>query len=265
MIYSEKNHTFVVCAYKESPYLSECIDSLLNQTKKGEILISTSTPNSYIQKIAEKYHLPVYVNTGKTSIADDWNYGCSKVKTELFTIAHQDDLYEKEYLETILENLNQSESPLIAFTDYQELRNGQLCRNNTLLKIKRLMLKPLTIRRFWKSKWVRRRVLSFGDAICCPSVTFVKDRLPEKIFTFGYRSDVDWQAWEKISRLKGSFVYVNQPLMCHRIHEESETSRVLGDHARKQEDYEMFCKFWPRPIAKCLVKIYGLAEHSNES
>ena len=53
--------------------------------------------------------------------------------------------------------------------------------------------------------------------------------------------------------------------MYHRIHEESETSKVLGDHARKQEDYEMFCKFWPSPIAKCLVKLYTLAEHSNES
>ena len=133
------------------------------------------------------------------------------------------------------------------------------------MKVKRLMLKPLTIRRFWKSKWIRRRVLSFGDAICCPSVTFVKDRLPEKIFTFGYRSDVDWQAWEKISRMKGSFVYVDKPLMCHRIHEESETSKILGEHARKQEDYEMFCKFWPRPVAKCLIKLYEFAEHSNES
>lgn len=265
MTYSERNHTFVVCAYKESPYLSECIDSLLNQTKKGEIIISTSTQNSYIQEIAEKYHLPIYVNTGKTSIADDWNFGCSKVRTELFTIAHQDDLYEKEYLQKILENVNQSEEPLIAFTDYYELRNGKLCRDNTLLKVKRLMLKPLTIRRFWKSKWIRRLVLSFGDAICCPSVTFVKDRLPEKIFTFGYRSDVDWQAWEKISRMKGSFVYVDKPLMCHRIHEESETSKILGEHARKQEDYEMFCKFWPRPVAKCLIKLYEFAEHSNES
>ena len=65
--------------------------------------------------------------------------------------------------------------------------------------------------------------------------------------------------------MKVSFVYVKQPLMYHRIHEESETSKVLGDHARKQEDYEMFCKFWPSPIAKCLVKLYTLAEHSNES
>ena len=95
MKYSEQNHTFVVCAYKESLYLAVCIESLLQQTKKSRILISTSTPNDFIKEIAGKYQLPVVVNTGKTSIADDWNYGCSKVETELFTIAHQDDIYEK--------------------------------------------------------------------------------------------------------------------------------------------------------------------------
>lgn len=265
MIYTEKNHTFVVCAYKESPYLEDCIQSLLNQTKPSRILISTSTPNAYIQGIADKYRLPVFVNDGKKSIADDWNYGCSKVETELFTIAHQDDIYIKEYLHKILKNLNRAKQPLIAFTDYHELRDTGLCKENTLLKVKRIMLKPLTVHRFWSSKWVRRRVLSIGDAICCPSVTFVKSRLPEKIFIYGYRSDVDWQAWERISRLEGSFVYVSEPLMYHRIHEESETSKILGDHARKQEDYEMFCKFWPKSVAKCLVKLYSFAEQSNES
>lgn len=264
MIYTEKNHTFVVCAYKESPYLEECIQSLLKQTKSGCVIIATSTPNEYIQKIADKYELSVFVNDGKTSIADDWNYGCSKVETELFTIAHQDDIYVEKYLEKILENLNRAKKPLIAFTDYQELRNTGLCRENRLLKVKRIMLKPLTIRRFWRSKWIRRRVLSIGDPICCPSVTFVKSHLPEKIFTFGYRSDVDWQAWEKISRLNGSFVYVSSPLMYHRIHEESETSKVLGDNARGQEDYEMFCKFWPKSIAKLFVRLYASAEQSNE-
>ncbi len=29
-----KNHTFVICAYKESPYLEECIQSLMNQRIK---------------------------------------------------------------------------------------------------------------------------------------------------------------------------------------------------------------------------------------
>ena len=52
------DHTFAICAYKESPYLEECIKSLKNQTIKSNILIATSTPNDYIKGIADKYAIP---------------------------------------------------------------------------------------------------------------------------------------------------------------------------------------------------------------
>ncbi len=39
-------HTFVICAYRESPYLEECIQSLRGQTVASEILMVTSTPMS---------------------------------------------------------------------------------------------------------------------------------------------------------------------------------------------------------------------------
>ncbi len=53
-----KLHTFVVCAYKESKYLEECIMSLVNQEVKSHIIMVTSTPNEYISSMAEKtvYH-----------------------------------------------------------------------------------------------------------------------------------------------------------------------------------------------------------------
>ena len=50
-------HTFVVCAYKESEYLEECITSLLAQTVKSKIIVVTSTPNDYIQNLVKKYKL----------------------------------------------------------------------------------------------------------------------------------------------------------------------------------------------------------------
>ena len=48
-------HTFVICAYKESPYLEECVESLKNQEQQSNILMVTSTPNEYIEKISRKY------------------------------------------------------------------------------------------------------------------------------------------------------------------------------------------------------------------
>ena len=38
------NHTFVICAYKESKYLEKCIQSLLHQTVKSNILLKDFFP-----------------------------------------------------------------------------------------------------------------------------------------------------------------------------------------------------------------------------
>ena len=80
----------------------------------------------------------------------------------------------------------------------------------------------------------------------------------------GFRSDEDWQAWELLSRKRGAFVYCNRILMYHRIHDGSETSAILGDSARGNEDFQMFCKFWPKPIARLLTRAYSSSEKSNE-
>ena len=47
-MYQNKDHTFVVCAYKESIYLEECVRSVLGQSVKSEVCIATSTPRLYI-------------------------------------------------------------------------------------------------------------------------------------------------------------------------------------------------------------------------
>lgn len=257
-----ENHTFVICAYKESPYLEECILSLKNQTVASNIIMETSTPNPFIERMAEKYHIPLYVNP-HGGITQDWNFGLSKIETKYATIAHQDDIYEPEYLELVLDKIGRSKRPLIIFSDYGELRDGEKVYDTTMLNIKRIMLSPLKIDAFKGSKFVRRRILSLGDPICCPAVTFNLDLLERPIFLDGFRSCEDWEAWEKISRMKGDFLYVPKPVMCHRIHEESTTTEIIKDNARIEENYIMYCKFWPKPIAKLINKFYTKSEDSN--
>lgn len=257
-------HTFAVCAYKESPYLEECVQSVQNQTVQSKVIITTSTPNEYIKQISEKYNVPLYINEGEKGITQDWNFAYKMAETDLVTIAHQDDVYLPNYAEQILELNEKAKNPLILFTDYAELRNGEVVSNNRLLKVKRILLFPLRLPLFWNSRFVRRRVLSLGCPICCPAVTLVKDNLPEQVFQAGFRSDEDWEAWEMLSKKKGAFAYTKKIGMYHRIHEESETSVILGDNARTKEDYIMFQKFWPEFIAKILAKAYSSAEKSNE-
>ena len=257
-------HTFVICAYKESAFLEECILSLKKQTVRSNIFIATSTPNKYIDDIAEKHGIAVIVNHWQGGITQDWNFGLSKVKTRYATVAHQDDIYEPEYAEKIIKEMAKSDNSIIAFSDYSELRKGEKIHDTTMLKIKRIMLLPLRVRAFWKSKFIRRRVLSMGDPICCPAVTFDLENVKRPIFADGFRSCEDWEAWEKLSKLKGKFIYINEPLMCHRIHEESATTAIIHDNARVQENYIMYCKFWPKPIAKLINRFYTKSEKSNE-
>jgi len=264
MSYTHADHTFVVCAYKDSAYLEECVLSLKNQTVQTKIILSTSTPSDFINNIANKYHIPVFINNGTKGIGGDWNFALSCAKTDIVTIAHQDDIYEPDYTKAMLEGINNAKNPIIFFCHYAELRNGEKVYNNTLLNIKQKMLIPLKPKFAQKSIFVRRRVLSMGCPICCPAVTYVKKHIGENPFTNDFSSNLDWQQWEKLSKKKGSFVYNPEPLMCHRVHENSTTTEIIENGQRSQEDYKMFLKFWPSFIAKKLVKFYSNSEKSNK-
>ncbi|MDE5872731.1 MAG: glycosyltransferase family 2 protein [Lachnospiraceae bacterium] len=258
-------HTFVVCAYKESRYLESCVRSLVNQTVKSDIIMATSTGNEHIEKIAEKYNIPLYINEAGEGIASDWNFAYSKAETEYVTIAHQDDVYSPTYVETLISMLDKAENPSIGFTGYFEIRKGKRVVKNTNLIIKRLMLLPLNIKGGGKSKTFRRMSMAFGNPICCPSVMYVKKNLSSAPFDAELRSNLDWQLWARLSKKKHSeFVYCSKPLMGHRIHEESETSAVINDNQRSDEDYKIFRMFWPAPIAKAITKVYAKSEKSNK-
>lgn len=261
--YCEKDHTFVICAYQESPYLENCIRSVLNQTRKSRVCIATSTPNEYIINMAGKYKLPYFINTGEKGIAADWNYAVDCADTPLVTLAHQDDIYCRNYAENILAALNKCRHPLIAFTDYYELRDEKIVKKNKILTVKRILLCPLQIKIFWKSRWIRRRILSLGSAICCPSVTLVKTHLKLPVFENNMKSNIDWQAWEELSRKTGEFAYITKPSMQHRIHQGSTTSSLLEKQERRDEDLIMYRKFWPGWVAELIERFYQRAEKSN--
>ena len=182
--------------------------------------------------------------------------------TELVTIAHQDDIYYPAYSESILKSY--ADDALIIFTDYAEIRNGKTVLANVNLRIKRILLFPLRISALQRSPFIRRRSLSLGNPICCPAVTYVRKNLPQPFFTEHFRSNVDWDAWERISKNKGRFVYIPKVLTGHRIHSGSETSATIEGSVRSGEDMEIFGRFWPPFVAGLINRFYVNSEKSNE-
>lgn len=263
-MFSPSDHTFVLCAYGKSPYLEECLSSLMAQTTRTNVLISTSTPNDHIRTVASDFGVSLFVNPDGPGIASDWNFAISCATTPLVTIAHQDDTYATNYAEHALKGMGRAERPLIFFTNYGEIRNGKEVDDNRLLSVKRRLLRPLVKTGGTSdSTRTKRRILSLGSSICCPSVTLNLPALPSPPFRQGMHSNLDWDAWERFSHLDGSFVYDQEILMHHRIHEGSETSALIRDNTRTHEDLEMLKRFWPSPVAHLINLIYSQGQKSN--
>ena len=262
-MYRSTDHTFVVCAYGDSPYLRDCLASLRDQSCETNVLLATSTPSSHISRICEEFGVALNVNPGPGGIAGDWNYAVSLTNTPLVTIAHQDDVYLPSYAQEMISAASEHPNPTLLFCDYGELRGNRRVDKNQLLSVKRLLLTPMRSKLLARSRFAKRRCLSLGCPICCPSVTLVRTVFDEPLFEATYGSDLDWQAWEKLANAVGSFVYVPRILMLHRIHADSETSHLIENSQRTQEDLSMLSHFWPMPMARAINRLYRRGQRSN--
>ncbi len=258
-------HTFVVLAFKESKHLEDCIKSVLYQKHKSYVVIATSTPNNFIKNIARSYGLDILINeNNKKGIGYDFEFASKFEHSELVTVAHQDDIYNYDYSYKMIERYKKNKSSIILFSDYYEIRGNENISTNINLIIKRIILMPLRFNVLNNSKFIKRSCLFLGNAICCPAVTFVSEKIMHKeLFICDFKCNIDWYAWEKLSLEKGSFEYLSDKLMGHRVHENSTTTAIIKDNVRTQEDLVMFEKFWPCFIAKRINVFYKKSENSN--
>ena len=258
------NHTFVIPAYKESPYLEACIQNLLAQTHKSEIIICTSTPSAYLKNLADKYQLSYLINPlDKGSIAIDWNFALAQAKTKYATIAHQDDIYHPDYTKSLMRHLQKDENVTIAFTNYSDLVNGKLISGSLNKFVKQVLLSPFLIKTNINHPFVKKMVLSFGSPICCPTVTYHKEKISGFKFSDEYVVALDWYAWLQLAKMKGSFLYVNKDLVKHRIHLESETTAQLSNGKRKKEEQQILQIIWGKRLAKIIAYFYAYGHKAN--
>lgn len=254
------NHTFAVCAYKESPYLDECVGSLVDQTVRTKVEIYTSTPNSYIYGIAKRYHVPVYVNEhAGEGIQADWNFAYNHAGTAYVTVAHQDDVYDRRYVEELLKYSGRYDDWSIFYTDYTPIKNGDSSRRDINSRIRRFLRWPVRNNKRADKIWRKKLSLCMGNTIVCPLVTYNKERLGNDVFTSDYDFNLDWDTFYKLACVPGRFVYVDRVLGHYRVHEGATSKEFITSHNREGEDLSMFEKFWPRWVARMIMIPYRLA------
>lgn len=255
---------FVICAYKEVHYLEKCVESLLNQTIKCRVVISTSTPNDYVEGVAKKYNVPLKINPECKGNYSDFCFAYAQADTKYVTLCHQDDEYLPNFAETMLKYMKSEKRPIIAFSNYYDVKNGTIIKNSKLLKTKRRMNYPLSLKIFRNSRFIRNRILSLGNPICAPTVTYNKDIVKEPVADCPLPTCHDWYSWIGLAKIKGAFIYVKEPLLLRHIHEQSTMTEVIANNEKSVSDYEIYRMFWPKCIAKLILKKYSKSEKSND-
>ncbi len=262
-------HTFVIPAYGESPFLDECVSSVIAQDVPVEVIISTSTPNDVITSVAEKFGVKLIVNDNRQGIARDWTAAYEVATTRYVTLAHQDDIYDPKYSRLVVEAAQRNTNSSIVFCDYVERLTyiggeSKVRETNSILKVKRLILRVCYLRSVAiHQRWRKLLLLRFGSPISCPTVLFNKELCGSFRFDPSFKVNVDWDAWLRLAKMKGAFVFVRSRAVQHRIYADSATSRGLRSKDRQLEDKRIFESLWPRYVAAVLSALYRLSYGSN--
>ena len=231
-------HTFVILAYHESDDLEECIKSVINQSVKSNVVIATSTPNDYIIDLASEYSLGVMVNKEKSNKGRDYNFAVNSFDTELITIAHQDDLYDRNYTKEILNCYKKNSEATIIFTDNYEIDDSIKIKSSKKLFWKRYFLFPLRFKFFQNKKFFKLRALRRDKHICTSSITFVKKNIHKDIFPTNLKYDNDWQGLIDLAKENTRFVYLAKKLVGYRVMEkEINKKKIKEDEDIKQSLY----------------------------
>jgi hypothetical protein len=262
------NLDLVVSAYGLSPHLGSCLRSLFEQDAVRDglatITIATSTPSKELEAAARCYGARYMVNPVRRCIGADWNFALSTAQAPLVAICHQDDTYHPEFASRMLETFSLAPSLLMASSSYRKLDGEGREQRSAVLQVKRLLM--------WRAfgpqalRWgptIRRRMLSWGNPVCCSSVVLNRQELDDFCFDVEMQSNLDWDAWERIAARPGLIAYLPEALVSHRVHGGSATSRLIANSARPVEDLLMLSRFWPTAFARAWLTVYSQAYRSH--
>ena len=258
-------HDLVVCAYGDSPYLPDCLRSLAAlHGGYTTLTVVSSTPSPYQRMAAESVRALFVVNERPPSIGSDWNFALSVAHGPLVTLCHQDDTYMPDFAHRTQALFANHADVVLASTGHVELLDGRRRKLSPVLLVKRLLMRnAFRGRQVSPAHDIRRRLLAFGNPVCCSSATFNKPLLGDFAFSERLHSNLDWDAWSRLAETPHLFGYIPDVLVARRVHGASATTRCMADNSRAREDLEMFLRYWPRPAARGLMRLYQRSYGSN--
>jgi glycosyltransferase involved in cell wall biosynthesis len=205
--------SIILPVYNGVKYLADCINSVLNQTYNDfELIIvndgSKDNSESVIKQINSSKIQYYYKNNG--GVASARTYGINKSQGEILCFIDQDDMWERDYLEKVVDRLDTSD---FVYT------NGLIVLNKTVKgKIYDENLSKMNS----QSNGLKR--LLEQNYIISPSQIGIKKSVVDKIGLFdeslkGSGAD-DWDYWIRVFAIENiRIAYIEDALVLYRLHD----------------------------------------------
>lgn len=255
---SASDHAFVVLAYQRSPFLGACLASLQAQTSPSRVLIVTATPNDHIAEQAALCGAGLTINPFPSGMAGDFNFGLRASGARFVTLAHQDDLYQTDFLARTLDLFTRRPEGALSFTGYHEIDDDGAVRRSKV-SLANTVLTGATLGGGETVRGLRSRLfLGLGCAIPCSSVTFDMHKLADFSFSPDLSCCMDWDAWWRLRESGHLFLRTPQRLVHRRYNGQTATAQAKREGHRQSEDLAILRAIWPSRIGDLVHRVYSL-------
>ena len=232
--------TFAIPCFQAGAHLRPLLESLLAQTCQDFALIivdDASTDGSIeLSKQVAGDRIEVHRNPTRLGIARNWNRCAELVQTPFFCLAHMDDWYEPEYLETMLAALDERPDAAIVH-----------CRASAIDEHGRAFRSPSE--RYKERFWSRLegadppalfRLLYEGNFINCPSVLYRTDAFSRAgPFADELQFAMDWRLWFEFVLAGFGVAAVGDALIRYRRHDASASASLARNLDRYREEADV--------------------------
>lgn len=252
-----KKISVVIPVYNVEKYLSECLDSVVNQTYKNlQIILVDDGSTDFSGKIcdvyAEKDNRITVVHQKNAGAGAAKNTGLDLVKGEYFSIIDSDDYIELDMYEKMVNSLEKYNVDIVQCLFRNVFVNDSFDRK---YKIKRNYPKVLTSKRFLKEYLYDWKYAIFWNKL------FKSSLLKEIRFPVGRKIDDEFFTYKLVCNAK-KVVNIDNILYNYRMRKtsvmnENDTDRFIYDRIDCfVERYDYIRKKYPSLDKKYLTKLY---------
>ena len=215
--------SIILCSYNGEKYISEQIDSILNQTFKNfELVICDDQSTDNTMRIVKSYankdpRIKWHINENNLGYIKNFEKGISLAKGENIALSDQDDIWSFDKIEKLYNNIKNN---VLIYCDSQFV-NSNLEPTNKKMSSSGVMIStnnPLN--------------LCLMNSVSSHALLFKKE-LTEKLLPFPELVPHDW--WIAfVASFNGGVTYYNETLVKYRIHDKN--TLVLNKNRKSKEN-----------------------------